>query len=335
MSPANNQPKTTILKDARIAKGLSLDLVHEATKIPLDALKSIEEGYSVKMLTPFYFKGFVKIYAEFLGLDYKEVYVAYGIDKPVFKDTLPTTAAPTTPKPKATPIAKPTVKSTVKPIPKPITPKVNKPSQPNPVVESLKALLTPQNISLLLRLLVFFIILVVIFRMGGCMINSVKNWSKNKPKKTQTKVIKKEPVKEVKTDVKKENKVESKKSETAVKKETVEKKEKPDVKPEDEGINMEDKKIGAQTKEKTIELAIRASRDTWLQVKADDKIVFQMSMKKGEMESWSADKQIELSGKNINELDMEVNGKHIGALGSSERRAKRVIITKEGLTVKK
>jgi hypothetical protein len=32
---------------------------------------------------------------------------------------------------------------------------------------------------------------------------------------------------------------------------------------------------------------------------------------------------------------MEVNYKHIGSLGSSERRIKKVLITREGLTVKK
>ena len=48
-----------------------------------------------------------------------------------------------------------------------------------------------------------------------------------------------------------------------------------------------------------------------------------------------ADREILLSGKNINELDLEVNGSHLGALGSDQRRARKVRITKEGLTVNK
>jgi hypothetical protein len=53
------------------------------------------------------------------------------------------------------------------------------------------------------------------------------------------------------------------------------------------------------------------------------------------MENWSADNRIELSGKNIEQLDMEVNGKHVGPLGGGERRIRKVVITQEGLTVKK
>jgi hypothetical protein len=83
-----------------------------------------------------------------------------------------------------------------------------------------------------------------------------------------------------------------------------------------------------------VALALRASRDSWIQVKVDNKVVFQSTMKKGTMENWEANNTIELSGKNINELEMEVNGKHIGALGESHRKAKKVDITKEGLTVK-
>src|SRR5207244_12226056 len=74
-----------------------------------------------------------------------------------------------------------------------------------------------------------------------------------------------------------------------------------------------------------VSLAVRAVKDSSVQVKVDGKIVFQMKMKKGTMESWEAKDQIELSGKNINELDLEVNGDHIGSMGSSERGAKRVV----------
>lgn len=61
------------LKEARESKGIALLTVHEATKIPLDVLKAIEEGYSVRTLSPFYFKGFVKMYAEYLGVDVSRV----------------------------------------------------------------------------------------------------------------------------------------------------------------------------------------------------------------------------------------------------------------------
>ena len=80
--PTPQKTHNSLLKNTREAKGLTLDIVHEATKIPLDALKAIEEGYSVRMLTPFYYRGFLKIYAEFLGLDPVEVLSRYEVQQP-------------------------------------------------------------------------------------------------------------------------------------------------------------------------------------------------------------------------------------------------------------
>src|ERR1039457_935210 len=90
MQPTDsNNDKPSILKSTRVAKGLTLEIVHEATKIPMDSLKAIEEGYSVRILSPFYYRGFIKIYAEFLGLDVGEMYKHYGLDQ----TPLPTSSA--------------------------------------------------------------------------------------------------------------------------------------------------------------------------------------------------------------------------------------------------
>ena len=77
----SNNEKASVLKTTREAKGLTLEIVHEATKIPMDALRAIEEGYSVRILSPFYYRGFIKIYSEFLGLDVAEMFKQYGLDK--------------------------------------------------------------------------------------------------------------------------------------------------------------------------------------------------------------------------------------------------------------
>src|SRR5208337_3680999 len=100
MPPTNsNNDKPSILKSTREAKGLTLEIVHEATKIPMDVLRAIEEGYSVRILSPFYYRGFIKIYAEFLGLDVGEMYKQYGLDQPLPKPassaTLPVKVSPT------------------------------------------------------------------------------------------------------------------------------------------------------------------------------------------------------------------------------------------------
>jgi len=80
ITEAEEKPKEdagVILKKVRESKGVSLEIVHDATKIPMDALRAIEEGYTIRMLTPFYYKGFLKMYANYLGMDASEVIEDY------------------------------------------------------------------------------------------------------------------------------------------------------------------------------------------------------------------------------------------------------------------
>src|SRR3989338_8287361 len=72
-----HNPSGVILKTARQEKGLSLESVYEATKIPLDVLRAIEEGYTVHTLSPFYYRGFLKIYAQYLDVDISKVIEDY------------------------------------------------------------------------------------------------------------------------------------------------------------------------------------------------------------------------------------------------------------------
>ena len=268
----SNSSKPSILKDTRTAKGLTLELVHEATKIPMDALKAIEEGYSVRILSPFYYRGFIKIYAEFLGLDVGETYKQYGLDQPAKPSTPATVSAKTS----------------------------QVPAGPNLFLEQLQEwssiIFKPKTLKLLLKIAGFALLFILLFKTAGCIASHMN--------------------KKVEKKVRVYNDVEEVKSVPVV----------PKVKPE---------VVQAPSENQKVEVAVRAMRSTWLQVKTDGNVVFQMTLSKGSMENWSADSKIELSGKNIEQLDMEVNGKHIGPLGGGERRIRKVIITQEGLTVKK
>ena len=53
-------------------------------------------------------------------------------------------------------------------------------------------------------------------------------------------------------------------------------------------------------------------------------------MEKGSDENWQGDNQIELSGSNLSDLVLNVNG----TLCSFNNQTKNLLITKEGLTVK-
>ncbi len=278
---SSNPPANILLKKTRESKGLTLDIVHESTKIPLDALKAIEEGYSVRTLTPFYYRGFVKIYAQFLGIDPAEVFAQQG---------MPQVPASNLPKKPVVPVKSP--------VP------LRGPSVVSEALISFRQWLTRpyvrQTALRLLGVIVALFLIVGFFKLVG-------SWFKS---------LKKNPsVSSVKASEKSQKQVAA----TAASAVEVE----------------EPKMVKAQAQDQRVQLAVRAMKDMYIQVKSDGQMVFQMTMKKGTMESWVAKDQIELSGKNIHELDLEVNGKHIGSLGSSERRAKRVLITKDGLTVKK
>ncbi len=274
MSATDNNSKPSILKSTREAKGLTLEIVHEATKIPMDALRAIEEGYSVRILSPFYYRGFIKIYAEFLGLDAGEMYKQYGLDQ-----------AP-----------KPTSSATV-------SVKANrKLAQPQPnifleqVQDSFAFVFKPKTLKLVFKAFGFLLLFLLFFKMAGCIASHIN-------KKAEKKVKIYNDVEETKSTF-------------------VPQKTKHEV-------------VQAPSQDNRVEVAVRAIKSTWIQVKADGNVVFQMTLSKGSMESWSADDRIELSGRDIEQLDMEVNGKHIGSLGGGERKIKRVLVTQEGLTVKR
>jgi len=264
--PTPQKTHNSLLKQTREAKGLTLDIVHQATKIPLDALKAIEEGYSVRMLTPFYYRGFLKIYAEFLGLDPVEVLSRYEVQQPKPASVVPSSR---------------------------FDQFKRSPEMMEAAGEFFRQIFSPKNRSMMVRIAGIALAVFVVLKAGGCAVN----------------VFKKHPVI---------------KSAVAVKK----------IQRAEEFTAPQSQIIKAQNGA-GVSLAVRVPGNTWIRVKADDKVVFQARMKKGTTENWSAQEQIELSGKNINELDLEVNGRHIGPLGGAERGAKRVVITKEGLTVKK
>ena len=57
------------LRQAREAKGLSLEQVSRVTKIHLNVLTAIEADRAARTISPVYLKGFLKTYARYLGED--------------------------------------------------------------------------------------------------------------------------------------------------------------------------------------------------------------------------------------------------------------------------
>ena len=85
------------LKEARLAKGYSIDDLQEITKIQKRYLASIEEGNYATMPGAFYVRAFIKQYAEAVGLNADELLETYKTDIPSPSNEEVSKSIPTTP----------------------------------------------------------------------------------------------------------------------------------------------------------------------------------------------------------------------------------------------
>ncbi len=294
-----------LLKETREGRGLSIETVHEMTKIPLDVLHAIEEGYTVRMVSAYYFKGFIKMYAKFLGLDASLV-----LDEPMPEK--PAAAVDST--------------GEVSVVSDPEHRKFN---------EYISRQSKKQMMINLGFLGVFVVVALIAFVAWG---NRPKGHSQPQPQ--APKVKKESSLKKMLDKQAADRKVvEQTKPKVAKAEPKAEKKEParavvPVETPAPEPVEEAPAENTKAATGKKVTLSIKSKAAGWLQVKVDGNLVFQSTLRAGAAESWQADKSIELSGKNVNNLEFEVNGKVLGQLGKSDRGARRVVITKDGLTVK-
>jgi len=305
----NLSEKGALLKKTRQAQGISLDTVHENTKIPLDALRALEEGYTVRTLSPFYQKGFLKIYAQYLGCDVGDLLSDF---KP--KEVLDSNARGNYPS-----TSQKSFLSKEKSHPS--SPKTSSPLplfnlKEIPFSKTASQFFNRDRLILAGKVLGILIFILIFFKATGFV--SQKLFSKNKkPVSIKSSAIA-QSGKSKKEKIVKENHLFLTKSTTEAQ---------PSGMPASDSLEKEES-------HKNVLLSVRAQKNTWLQVKVDGSTVFESILKKGVAETWVAQKEIELSGKNINQLEFEVNGKMIGSLGREDSQAKKVVITKNGLSVK-
>jgi len=291
-----------ILKETRESKGLPLTTVHEVTKIPMDVLKAIEEGYSVRTLSPFYLKGFVKMYAEHLGVDVSKV----------LESQIPLLQ-------KTTKAAKPELK------------KVAEKTYALPEGEfDLGSMVSKERQKQIVLGIGALLVLLLIIRLAGCFMSEA---SKTQPKvKSQTvkapsvksQPAKPQPVKQAAAP------------KAAEQKKTADPEEKPVAAAsaaQPQGVAEETPAVIKKEPEK-VRLTIKAQKGGWLQVKVDGATVMESTVKAGTVETWEANQEIIISGGTIHNLEFELNGKMLGTLGRQDRNARRVVVTRKGLAVK-
>ncbi len=296
MAPATAQG--TLLKSTREARGISLRVVHEATKIPMDVLRAIEEGYTVRTLAPFYLRGFIKMYAEYLKINVQDIHIEER------KQERPAVSVP---KPRVAP-----------PSPSPI--------ETLDLEQWFAGVFTHRRKQQIAILAAAFIAFFFLFKI-------ITFFTHNRPK----------PV--VKAQIKKEKPVVAKSAAAA----PAPDEKKPQA--STSGVKASETAAAAVKTSPTasapipqasaptaqldreIMLTVRAKKDSWLRVEADGATVFQSALNRGKSETWLAHDKIEISGKNMQELEFELNGKLIGALSRRDYKAKKILIAREGLSV--
>ena len=324
----SEQPKDIgqILKAAREKKGFSLDTVQEATKIPIDSLKAIEEGYKVRTLTAFYYKSFVRLYAQYLGLD----------PAPLLAEISPAPqAVHTRVEPRRVVATSPQ--------------KIKEPISLNLFARPLRS----QNSKKFLKIAGVAVAGIVAVSLLVGLVRKI-HFPKPAPTasivKVEKKLVKKgkpvivyptEPVK--RTTVVKSAEIVKPAEPVKVMVETIKKPESAKA-AETKVVSTEVKATPLVEAEqntipakavKRVSVAVRAINNSWLTVRADGSPVFQGILKKGTSDTWTASKTITISGKDIDQLEFEVNGKSIGRLSRRGAPAKKIRITPEGLTVEK
>lgn len=309
----------TLLKSTREARGISLEVVHEVTKIPMDALRAIEEGYTVRSLSPFYLKGFIKMYAEYLKINVQDLYVN--------NDKKPQAQAP---------IAAAVAKAPVLP------------EESFDLQQWLGRVFTYRRKQQIAAITILFVAFFLLFKLitffthrpaskpeiakPGVKTEAVKV---KKEKVAAADPVKKQPVVETAT-VKKAPPAMAKPAEPALPKVA---EAKPPANPVKvapssySSASIPQAAAPTQQLEQEIMLTVRAKKDTWLRVESDGVTVFQSGLNRGKSETWLASNKIEISGKNIQQLEFELNGKMIGALSRRDSKAKKIMITREGLAV--
>ncbi len=296
---SKQKPKGVVLREAREEKGLDLVTVHEATKIPLDILRAIEEGYTVRTLSPFYLKGFMKMYAQYLGVDISQIVDDYKREE----------------------------------LPEKIDGDIDKQED---IEEKITTVLPRELQQQLVKGAAVLVALFLVFKMGGCV---KRRWLGRKPAQQtdiRTRRIKKPEEAPFEKDIKAPAKAASPAKEVKTAPPKPAAAQPAPVAPSGTVQTPAAVQPPAEKKPaKPVTLTVTVKKKGWLQVKVDGTVVFQSTINEGAKETWEAEKSIELSGKSIQDLDFVLNGKELSPLGRADRNARRLIVTPQGISIKK
>lgn len=81
--------------------------------------------------------------------------------------------------------------------------------------------------------------------------------------------------------------------------------------------------------EQQLKLVVRVKDKVWIQVKSDEKIIFEGDLKKGDIRYWTAGESFKLWISDGKELELELNKQLLGSLGAGA--IKNIVITRQGM----
>jgi len=311
------------LKEKREESGYSIEDVVEKTKLYPVAIRDIEDG-NLENISPIYLKGFIKIYASFLGIDatqaLKDVSSVKPKPKPSFfkklkNDNLPkkdTVAPPVSEKKNA--IGESVV------IEKPVAPQKNQADFP--AVETKK--------------LTVLLILAVILMIGA--VSFSRFIIKAKDSRRRKQIVAEQAAGDEPGALKKVTAKEAKKNardkiKKPLPKNGALKRHKKEIKNEVMSPRINLGKDFSQTAEMTVSLT--AKKNCFIKVKSDGKLLFEGILKKGVVESWRGQKVIDLKTSDGSALYIELNGRPLPVLTAMHKPIKSLKITPAGISVDK
>ena len=287
------------LKETRVAKNLSLEEVSKHTRIHPNILKSIEQD-DYKNLGGVYAKGFLKLYAEYLGLDKDDIIRR-------FQSFSLASEAPS-------------------------GRRVRIPGDEQHIK-------TPSFFSSVSKVFDIFKKINFKF-IGGLVVVLVISWGivwLARHHKPTHRAIKKEEVS--KASFNRKGSVGARTillkgvPKEGITLKTAEPKGEPLSKPL-AGVVAVKENIPTQTPEKII-LVIRAKDKCWLVVRVDGKVEFQGMLDKKNTGTWQANDKIELAVGNAGNIELELNGKLLQKIGRPRQSLKHVVVTRSGLSIQK
>jgi cytoskeleton protein RodZ len=297
-NPKEHKSAGLFLRQTREAKNISLEEASKATRIHTNVLKAIESD-DLKTFGEVYARSFLRIYAEFLGVNKDEVLGLWAVMASGASPAGRKAVAPARPEP---------------------------PRMPTPAGEEtfdvfafLKAI--PWKAVGIVIASLFLI--VVLARIPGC-----RKKTPSKPKKTAVQKVKPTTTSVVPKPSKDKQPIENKAVVPATPKPAT-------IAPAAAETKIPDAAPVVKKSQEKIVLVVKAKEKVWLQIKVDGKVAFQGVLAKGSAESWQAPEKIEMWVGNAGAVQVELNGQLLGKIGRPGQTLKHVVFTRSGLSIQR